>query len=254
MGKRSASYGQGRFGAVPFVLAGLTLVVPSAGFALGGLDAPTPAAISSGLATFTPASVDPGLARKVAQQVAARGQALRFTPAVTAAAKDRTYTVAVRVDDETARAISVRSAIAAARGEGGLGSGTVAVAPTRYNLGIARGYQSFAKPEAPAAKLELGKFDMPDLAAFRPEEGVKDRPSRFQPRIALENEGAAGRAPRTLEGAGEQRVDLGGAYRLSRNINVTAGLRLSQERDRIAPLTDAERDDQAVYVGTQFKF
>ena len=246
--------GEGRFGALPFVVAGLALAVPSAGLALGGLDAPAPAAITEGFATFTPAAVDPQLARKVAQKIAARGQALRFTPAAATAAKDRTFTVAVRVDDETARAISVRSAIAAARGEAGLGTGTVAVAPMRYNLGISRGYQSFAKPEAPASKVELGRFEMPDLAAFRPAEGAKDKPSRFQPRIALESEGPAGRAPRTLQGEGEQRVDLGGAYRVSRNINVTAGVRLSQERDRIAPLTDAEQDNQAVYVGTQFKF
>ena len=254
MGKRSKTIGQGRFGALPYALACLAFAVPSAGLALGGIDAPAPAAISQGLATFTPAAVDPRLARKVQQQIAARGQALRFTPAATAGARDRTYTVAVRIDDETARAISVRSAITAAQGEAGLGGGAVALAPTRYNLGIARGYQSFAKAEAPTAKVELGNFEMPDLAAFRPAEGAKDKPSRFQPRIALENEGAAGRAPRTLEGSGEQRVDFGGAYRVSRNLNVTAGVRLSQERDRIAPLTDAERDDQAVYVGTQFKF
>lgn len=252
MNRRSTRYGQGRFGAAPFVLAALSLGLPSAGLALGGLDAPAPASISEGHATFTPAGVDPQLARKVAQKIAARGEALRFTPATTTSGRDRTYTVAVRVDDATARAISVRSAIAAAQGESGLGA--VAIAPTRYNLGIARGYQSFAKPDAPAAKVELGRFEMPDLAAFRPADGAPAKPGRFQPRIALENEGNAGRAPRTFEGDGEQSVDVGGAYRVTRNLNVTAGVRLSQERDRLAPLTDSEQDASAVYVGTQFKF
>ena len=84
--------------------------------------------------------------------------------------------------------------------------------------------------------------------------GAKATPSRIHPRIALEQQEAVGRAPRTLEGAGEQAVDVGGSYRVLRNLNVTAGVRLSQERDRIAPLTDSEQDSQAVYVGTQFMF
>ena len=41
---------------------------------------------------------------------------------------------------------------------------------------------------------------------------------------------------------------------MTRNLDVTAGVRYSQDRDRIAPLTDAEQDGQAVYVGTQFRF
>lgn len=258
MGKRSKTIGQSRaksYGAAaPFAAAALAFALPSAGLALGGFDSPASDSISQGFVPFTPGAVDPQLARKVARQIAARGQALRFTPAATATARDRTYTVAVRVDDQTARAFSFRSAIAAAQGESGLGAGTLNVAPTRYNLGIARGYQSFAKPEPRTAKLDLGRFEMPDLASFRPSEGVKDKPGRFQTRIALEQEENAGRAPRTLEGAGEQAVDVGGSYRLLRNLNVTAGVRLSQERDRIAPLTDAEQDSQAVYVGTQFKF
>lgn len=254
MAQARKSIGKGRFGVAPFACAALAFAIPSAGLALGGLEAPAPEAFAKGIATFTPAAVDPQLAQKVAQRIAARGQALRFTPATTTGARDRTYTVAVRVDDETARAISVRSAIAAAQDGAGLGAGAVSIAPTRYNLGIARGYQSFAKQQAPASKLELGRVEMPDLASFRPREGAKDRPSRFQPRIALEQDGNVGRAPRTLEGAGEQSVDVGGAYRVMRNLNVTAGVRLSQERDRIAPLTDAEQDSQAVYVGTQFKF
>jgi hypothetical protein len=57
-----------------------------------------------------------------------------------------------------------------------------------------------------------------------------------------------------LESLGEQTVDLGGAYRVTRNLDVTAGVRLSQDRDRLAPLTDSVQDSQAVYVGTQFRF
>lgn len=255
MARAGAKAARGRFGATLLVGAATALAIPTAGLALTRLDMPAPEAIASGLAQFTPASVDPVLARKVAQKIAARGQALRFTPAATATARDRTYTVAVRVDDETARAISFRTAAAAAQGEPGVGGGMVSVAPTRYNLGISRGYQSFAKPETVTTpKFDVGKLDMPDLASFKPRESASGKPSRFEARIALEQQAQVGRAARTLEGAGEQSVDVGGAYRLTRNLNVTAGVRLSQERDRIAPLTDAEQDSQAVYVGTQFKF
>jgi hypothetical protein len=253
MAKRSTSIGQGRLGVAPFALAVGALALPSAGFAVGGFTAPeTNSTVGLALATFTPASVDPQLALEVARKAAARGQPLRFTPASVASTRDRTYTVAVRIDPESARAISVRSAIAAAQSDQGLRPASIV--PTRYNLGIARGYQSFAKPDTPTPRIELGRFEMPDLAAFRPSEGAKDKPSRFQPRIALEQNENVGRAPRTLEGAGEQAVDVGGSYRVLRNLNLTAGVRLSQERDRIAPLTDAEQDSKAVYVGTQFKF
>jgi len=47
---------------------------------------------------------------------------------------------------------------------------------------------------------------------------------------------------------------LGGSYSVTRNLDVTAGVRLKNERDRMAPLTDSRQDSQAVYVGTQFRF
>jgi hypothetical protein len=201
---------------------------------------------------FTPANVDPAVARRVAAKIAARGQTMRFTPAGATLDRDRTVTVAIRIDADEARAIAVRTAIAVAKGEPGAGPSIATLAPTRYNLGLSRGYQSFAKPAAPA--LDLKRIEMPDLASFRPRDGVRETPGRLQPRIALEAETRTGRSVGTLEGLGEQAVDLGAGYRLARNLNVTAGLRLKQDRDRLAPLTDAVRDDQAVYVGTQFKF
>lgn len=204
------------------------------------------------IAPFTPANVDPALARRVAAKIAARGQAMRFTPAGTALDGDRMVTVAIRVTAAQARAVSVRSAMAAARGDAGAGPSIATLAKSRYNLGISRGYETFAKPVAPA--IDLKRIEMPDLASFRPREGVQETPGRLQPRLALETESRTGRSERTLEGAGGQAVDLGAGYRLSKNFNVTAGVRLSQERDRLAPLTDAVRDDQAVYVGTQFRF
>ncbi|MGN3974522.1 hypothetical protein [Tsuneonella sp. SYSU-LHT278] len=228
----------------------LLVAVPTAVFAVP--DAASERAVSSGIAPFTPANVDPAIARRVAAKIAARGQAMRFTPASGGLERNRTVTLAIRVDPDEARAISVRSAIAAAKGDAGTGPSIATLAKARYNLGVSRGYESFAKPVEPT--LGLKRIEMPDLASFRPSEGIKETPGRLQPRLALEADSTTGRSPRTLEGAGEQAVDLGAGYRLTRNFNVTAGVRLSQERDRLAPLTDAVRDDQAVYVGTQLRF
>lgn len=255
-----------------FAVASLALAIPTAGLAVTGIqNAVQPGSVE--FAPFTPAAVDPQLAHRVAAGVKARGQAIRFTPATNQSAMDRTFTVAVRVDRETARAISVRSAISMAQGTsglggpqilGGAGADSFKLAPTRYNLGVARGYQGFAKVQSPAkpdlaassVSLGMSKIGLPNLADFKPSEGsAANRPSRFQPRIALETEqGATGRSKGTLESLGEQTVDLGGAYRITRNLNVTAGVRLSQDRDRIEPLTDSVQDSQAVYVGTQFRF
>ena len=96
---------------------------------------------------------------------------------------------------------------------------------------------------------------MPDLAAFEPVDPLENRrPNRFQTRIAIEDRQAAGRSPNTLDALSSQTFDLGGAYSITSNLDVTAGVRLSQERDRLSPITDSVQDSQAVYVGTQFRF
>lgn len=245
-------------GRIPATVAAALAVIalPSAGLALGGFDPDSVSLAARGsFASFTPASVDPELARMVSDYRSSKGRLMRFTPAGSANRPDRSVTVAVRVDDETARAMSVRAAIASARGEAGRGPGSIGVAPTRYDLGIARGYRSFA--QTLTLPSEVRRIEMPDLSTFKPgraESEGDSKPSRFAARIALEENGNAGRAPRTLEAIDAQRVDVGGSYRVARNLDVTAGVRYSSDKDRIAPLTDGERDSQAVYVGTQFRF
>jgi opacity protein-like surface antigen len=61
-------------------------------------------------------------------------------------------------------------------------------------------------------------------------------------------------APPHAGSNGEQTVDVGGSYRVTRNFDVTAGVRYSQDRDRLKPTSDAKSDSQAVFVGTQFRF
>ncbi|MEO0644299.1 MAG: hypothetical protein AAFY47_12925, partial [Pseudomonadota bacterium] len=83
---------------------------------------------------------------------------------------------------------------------------------------------------------------------------AEDKPSRLQPRIELEDERLTGRSVNTLDDLGAQTVDVGGSFRISPKVDVTAGVRLSQERERLDPLTNSVQDSQAVYVGTQIKF
>jgi hypothetical protein len=237
--------------AASLVLAG----VPTAGFALGALDDGVSLAANGNFAALTPAKVDPKLARFIAERSSGASKPMRFTPAGIAARPSRSVTVAVRVDTDAARAISVRSAIAAARDQVASDS-PLRIAPTRYNLGISRGYQNFAKAVVtPAISDTLSDARLPDLADFRPSEGARPDESRFAARIAVEEAAKTGAAPRTMDSRSDQAVDLGGSYRLTRNLDVTAGVRYSQERDRLAPLADpTKQDSQAVYVGTQFRF
>ena len=236
---------------LPFLgaCAAVMLALPSASLALVGMGLSQEKAAAPALDLFTPASVDPALAARIADK--AREKGLQFTPAGTnRALRERTVTVAVRIDEDVAKAISVRNA---AKAVPGIGESIAALSAARFNLGTARGYQSFARtislPES------VSEMSVPDLAEFEPlQPSARDKPSRLQPRIELEDERLAGRSVNTLDNLGAQTVDLGGSFRLSSKVDVTAGVRLRQERERLGPLTNDVQDSQAVYVGTQIKF
>lgn len=203
------------------------------------------------LDSFTTTPADAQLATAVPVRSLAKGHLFRFTPAGTPTRPDRSVTVAVRVDPQTARAITVQGNRLAAAPVTGVAQ--LRIAPTAFTLGVSRGYQSFA--QGLVTPSEIRKIDMPDLATFRAGgAGAQPAPSRFSPRITLDDKDAAGRAPRTFAGDKDPLVDVGGAYRVTRNLDVTAGVRYSQDRERLQSLTDGKQDNQAVYVGTQFRF
>ena len=194
------------------------------------------------------AATPPQLARAIPIRSLAKGPLYPFTPAGTPNRPDRSVTVAVRVDSGAPQMISVRGARVAESG-----TAPLRIAPTAFNLGVSRGYHGFAQNLVPPA--EGRKLDMPDLDRFSIASGTQDDPSRLSPRITLDDKQPAGRAPRTFAGDGGDQVDVGGSYRVTRNLNVTAGVRYSREdRERLHPLTDGKQDNQAVYVGTQFRF
>ena len=245
--------------------AAATLVlVPTAGFAVTAFDDGQLGLSAERPAVFTPASVDPQLARFIAEHSGGISRLKRFTPAGVDSRSNRTMTVAVRVDAEEARAIQVRSAIEAAQESVSDSSPGVRIGSTRYNLGLSRGYQNFAQstvqptPQSavrpsPVLSKSLSDAAIPNLAEFRPSRGAAREETRFAARIADETSG--GVAARPADSVDEQALDIAGSYRLTRNLDVTAGVRYSQERDRAVPLRQSsEKDNQAVYIGTQFRF
>lgn len=257
--KRRAMTAKGRFG----LLAGCTLAacIPSAGLAVGVLGGSSQLQAHGAIAKFTPAAIDPRIARLLAHSTSGKARLMRFTPAGVADGSARSMTVAVRVDEDPAHVITVRSAIGAAKEMAAAAPSELHIAPMRYNLGLARGYESFVKAAAPAPvavpvlSRTLSDAAIPDLATYRPSAGVKSGPDRFAPRNAA-SEPRAAAAPRAIEAQpADPAVDLAGSYRLTHNLNVTAGVRYETERDRLAPVADtAKTDNQAVYVGTQFRF
>ncbi len=241
----------------------LAVALPSSVFAVGMLADNGVLGAGSQFA-FTPASADPDIAEMIAQSSGGQTRMMRFTPAGAASSgAERSVTVAVRLDQEMAQALAASTSISSAL-EGGSHASGLQLAPTRYNLGLARGYGSFANTSlaaapraaaasAPALSRSLSEANIPDLATFEPRSGAQQDDSRFAARVELDrNPSVAARDAR--KSLGDQMLDVGGSYSLTRNLDITAGVRYEQDRD-IVPLPDVDQQDsQAVYVGTQFRF
>ncbi|WOE75060.1 hypothetical protein [Alterisphingorhabdus coralli] len=228
---------------------GVIAAMPSVVLASGNGFNAKPVSLSAlgGIGSFTPASIDKNLVSSLKLSELRASSDFRFTPAAEDGVGKRAVTVAARVRDESAKAITIRNAI----GPVGKGAAPIKITPTSYSLGVAKGWQRFALPES------VKKLDVPDLAEMGTAPNRLERaekPSRFSSRVDLDSKAQLGRAPRTFEGENAYSVDVGGSYRLSNNLDVTAGVRLRDERDRLSPLNSKQMDSQAVYVGTQFRF
>jgi hypothetical protein len=228
------------------------LALPSAVLAFtAGLEPAPPTSADDALDPLQGSAASADLARPIPIRSLAKGRLYLFTPAKTPNRPDRSVTVAVRVDPWAAKGISVLGRKESHSAD--LAISPLRIAPNAFNLGVARGYHNFAQGLVPPP--ENRKAEMPDLSRFSIAPGAKGGDSRFSPRIVLDEKQAAGRAPRTFAGDRDDLVDVGGAYRVTRNLDVTAGVRYSEERDRLQPVTtDGRQDNQAVYVGTQFRF
>jgi hypothetical protein len=189
------------------------------------------------ISSFTPANGDPRLAAAFANKPLALTD-FKFTPA---AAKGRPSQLRVAI---RARAGTPAPAAAA-------NSAVTPLTPASYNLGVAVGWKRFA------VSGDVAKVTSPDVALGGRESavvGVSYSLKRFTGRVAVGADRADGRPLAALRRGDNVSLDVGGSYSLSRRIALTGGVRYERDRDRLSTLNDERRDNQAVYIGTAFKF
>ncbi|VAW02521.1 FIG00636055: hypothetical protein [hydrothermal vent metagenome] len=201
------------------------------------------------IGSFTTAGADPKLAASFELNALRGNKNFKFTPAGGTSTGNREVTVVVRQSSSN-KAVTIRENIVSAQP----GAGTLVAAkitPTSYSLGSAKGLKSFA---IPVKKLGNNLPDLSEIGARGTQEAPRKR-SRFNPRVSIDAKTPVDASPRALDAnKKDYSLDVGGSYSLTRNLDVTAGVRYNNERDRMAPLTDSRQDSQAVYVGTKFRF
>jgi hypothetical protein len=192
---------------------------------------------------FTPAVSDPRLAAALARRGTRLNSDMRFTPAT--AERNRAVRVAVRAGSGTS-AQAARGATQTASS-----SPVTAITPSSYNLGVSLGWRRFAIA-GDVAQADGGVVPGRRESA---ELGVSYRANRrLTGRVAVAAERAEG-AQRLVQLDEAYSLDVGGAFSIANNVDVTAGARCRIARDRVEPLSrDERRDSQAVYVGTAFRF
>lgn len=192
---------------------------------------------------FTPAVADPRLAAELARR-GFSGGGFAFTPATaTTDSKSKQVKVAVR-------ARSITTAAAAGTVREASASPVTAITPTAYNLGVSVGWKRFAL-SGDVAKVEGGPLPGTREAA---EVGVSYVGKKFTGRVQVGAERSEGVQSRLVPMDDAYSLDVGGSYRLARNLDVTGGVRYKMQRDRLELVEDERRDSQAVYIGTAFRF
>jgi hypothetical protein len=200
----------------------------------------TRTAQSPSIGSFTPASADPRLAALMAR-AGAPASGFRFTPAGSGRDVSRAVTVAVRARSTQAAATVDRT---------GAAQSPVALTPLAYNLGVAVGWKRFALSG------DLAKVDLAGLPGSREavDLGVSYSGKSFSGRVKAGADRPLANQPKMVAEVPSVSLDVGGSYSISRNFDLTAGVRYKSERERLPQLTDNRRDSQSVYLGTAFRF
>ena len=193
--------------------------------------------------TFTPAMADPKLAAELGRRGVQLGS-FRFTPSTASNFKSKSVRVAIR-----ARAATTAEAIRNVSESST--TPVTAITPAAYNLGVAVGWRRFAI-SGDVAKVEGGPVPGGREAA---EVGLSySATPRLTGRLELGAARADGAQTRVIPTESSYSIGVGGSYRITRNLDLTGGVRYKMQRDRIQALTDERRDSQAVYIGTAFRF
>jgi len=218
-------------------------IAPASGAADAGIAPSRPSSISaSGFGSFTPASGDPRLAAALAR-AGISGNGFRFTPSSAGKPGSGAIAVAVSARANPAPAANTDRLAAVAP--------SVSLAPIAYNLGVSVGWKRFAV-SGDLAKVDLaatsGSRDVADAGVSYVGRAFSGRGKAEAPRpLAIPQ-------PRLVAEAPNAALDVGGAYSITRNLDLTAGVRYKTERERLPQLTENRRDSQSVYVGTAFRF
>ncbi|WP_420143117.1 hypothetical protein [Sphingobium sp.] len=208
-------------------------------------EAPVSLGALGSISSFTPTIKDPRLAAAYAKIAASASQrGFRFTPTSGSMSGQRSVTVMVRAADND-RAAPNRVI------------DTIDIKPVAFSLNGVHNWRKFALPDAVGRKAldPVPVETMVDAKNFSLNDGKKDR---FSTKVLLENRreptGTA-TAVRNPSAEKDYSLDLASSYSLTRNLNVTAGIRYNNGMaGRLTPMTDDRQDSQAVYLGTVFKF
>lgn len=194
---------------------------------------------------FTPAAADPRLAAVMAR-AGLDDAAFRFTPAEARQDK-RAVTVAVRA--RSTRALA--SVASDATRTGGNKPATLGIQPIAYNLGASVGWKTFALSG------DLSRVDLGPQPGSRESADVAltYRAGRASSRLTAIADRPLNGANKLVEERPSYSLDLSSSYSLTRNLDLTAGMRYRSDRDRLTRVGDDDRrDSQSVYVGTAFRF
>ncbi len=210
--------------------------------------------VLGGLGSFTPSAPDPVLARllrSLPQDGRLARSTLRFTP-TPGQAVPGPVTVATHVRPVDLRANLNRLASPAGRPSlaDSTDSTALAIKPSSYKLGESIGWKSFAQTGTVAA---VDRAITRKPVASAPTRGV-ERPSRFGSDLKVETAPSLNDVARGSDADPSLELEVGGRYRLSRSVDVKAGVRYRVNRDRLDPDVQGGADSSAVYVGTAFRF
>ena len=215
--------------------------------ALAAKPAPTPKVKidrkkAKGIGFFAPAAADPRQAALFDRVGGSFAEpSFRFTPS--GGNSKRAVTVAIRARGNRPNAAA---GTMVAANPSAIYAG---LAPSAYSLGASLGWKHFAL-SGDFSRIDGGAVpDTRELADI----GVSYSGSKWSTRLLLGAERATGKA--NIAGPDEAlSVDLGGSYSLTRNLELSGGLRYKSQRDNLDVQNDQRRDSQAIYIGTAFRF
>jgi hypothetical protein len=234
-----------------FALAGSAIAVagfmlsPAIGaagnLAVSRAEAPVSLNALGSISSFTPTTTDPRLAAAYAKlALSASRKSFRFTPTSGSMSGQRSITVMVRSGNDNP--LNVTRTLS-----------PVDITPMAFSLNTKSNWRKFALPESVGRKAldPVPVQTMVDGKNFSLDSGDKDR---FSTKLLIESRREPGVPMRNKSSEKDYTLGLASSYSLTRNLNVTAGVRYEGANARLTPMTDDRQDNQALYLGTIFKF